>query len=76
MAVKLGNFMFQRRPDIRLAAIGTGFYFPYPAEREPTLLAVVYLHVYDHSFPLRSKAPKEMKLSVSIAASHNLLECT
>ena len=33
-------------------------------------------HAYDHSFPLRSKAPKEMKLSVSIAASRNLLECT
>ena len=31
-------------------------------------------HNYDHSFPLRSKAPKGMKHNASIAASRNLLE--
>ena len=32
-------------------------------------------HSYDHTFPLRSKAPKGMKPSTSNAASQNLLEC-
>ena len=32
-------------------------------------------HLYDHTFPLRSKAPKGMKPSTSNAASQNLLEC-
>ena len=31
-------------------------------------------HHYDHSFPLRSKAPKRMKQGASNAASRNLLE--
>ena len=34
------------------------------------------LHMYDHSFPLRSKAPKGMKHGISDAASKNLLNCT
>ena len=34
----------------------------------------LYFHSYDHSFPLRSKAPKGMKHKASIAASRNLLE--
>ena len=33
------------------------------------------VHSYDHTFPLRSKAPKGMKHGASNAASRNLLEC-
>ena len=33
-----------------------------------------FSHYYDHSFPLRSKAPKRMKQGASNAASRNLLE--
>ena len=33
-----------------------------------------YAHDYDHSFPLRFKAPKGMKHNASDAASRNLLE--
>ena len=38
------------------------------------LITIFIAHYYDHSFPLRSKAPKEMKHSTSDAASRNLLE--
>ena len=33
-------------------------------------------HIYDHTFPLRCKAPKGTKHSTPNAASQNLLECT
>ena len=45
-------------------------------EMSNTLSIFEKLHIYDHSFPLRCKAPKRMKQSASNAASRNLLECT
>ena len=44
-------------------------------DMEDNLRGHATLHSYDHTFPLRSKAPKGMKHGASNAASRNLLEC-
>jgi len=38
------------------------------------MISAFFIFFYDHSFPLRSKAPKGMKHSASNAASQKLLE--
>ena len=45
-----------------------------PAYRHRKIGEQLLNHCYDHSFPLRCKAPKRMKQSASNAASRNLLE--
>ena len=45
-----------------------------PAYRHRKIGERLLNHCYDHSFQLRSKAPKRMKQSASNAASRNLLE--
>ena len=48
--------------------------FPCAARTTSVRRIISVAHIYDHSFPLRSKAPKGMKHKASIAASRNLLE--